>query len=147
MTRCWVPETTPGLLEMLVVKENGMGRVPMGWPASVPTGKPGGGQSWLVGYGSPRLPLPGVQASPSLGPPRHCGAALHEIPAGQSVSLVHTDPPQNPPAPQSALLVHAIPLDAPVDAHTLQAFLQIGQGWMPSTLGRSGVVPFSRSPK
>jgi len=58
-TRCSVPEATAVLLEMPVVSANGMGSIPMGWPVSVPTGKPGGGQSWLVGYGAPRLPLPG----------------------------------------------------------------------------------------
>src|SRR2546422_9107556 len=69
------------------------------------------------------------------------------MPAGQSASAVHAPPPQNPPVPQSALVVHAIPFDAPVEEHPLHAFRQTGQGWMPVTSGRSGVVPFSRSPK
>src|SRR5439155_15257605 len=46
-----------------VVSENGMGSLPIKAAA-------GGGQSWLVGYGSPEAESPGVQAMPSFGPPK-----------------------------------------------------------------------------
>src|SRR6266849_1652216 len=60
-----------------VVSENGMGRPPI-------LALGGGGQSWLVGYGSPEAESPGVQSLSWFGPP-----------------LQHVPDAQVPPAVQS----------------------------------------------